>query len=111
MRNWIKKSEIERLAKEPAVYDDVKEEYMPEYMLPTFMATEAEAAELSTIVTDISTHVEQSRVKFITGEWNFEKDWTNYVQQLIVSVLNAYWRSVGNNLNALIKTNLRANKQ
>jgi hypothetical protein len=29
----------------------------------------------------------------------------------IVSVLNAYWRSVGNNLNALIKTNLRANKQ
>lgn len=51
-------------------------------MLPTFMATEAEAAELSTIVTDISTHVEQSRVKFITGEWNFEKDWTNYVQQL-----------------------------
>ena len=68
--------------KEPAVYDDVKEEYMPEYMLPTFMATEAEAAELSTIVTDISTHVEQSRVKFITGEWNFEKDWTNYVQQL-----------------------------
>ncbi len=82
MRNWIKKSEIERLAKEPAVYDDVKEEYMPEYMLPTFMATEAEAAELSTIVTDISTHVEQSRVKFITGEWNFEKDWTNYVQQL-----------------------------
>lgn len=68
--------------KEPAVYDDVKEEYMPEYMLPTFMATEEEAAELSTIVTDISTHVEQSRVKFITGEWNFEKDWTNYIQQL-----------------------------
>ncbi|WP_291291846.1 hypothetical protein [Enterococcus sp.] len=21
-------------------------------------------------------------MKFVTGEWNFEKDWDNYVQQL-----------------------------
>ena len=68
--------------KEPAVYDDVKDEYMPEYLLPNFMATQEEASELSTISTDIGTHLEQSRVKFITGEWNFEKDWDNYVQQL-----------------------------
>lgn len=68
--------------KEPVVYDDVKEEYMPEYLLPNFMATEEEAAELSTLSTDISTFVEQSRVKFVTGEWNFDSNWDDYIEQL-----------------------------
>ncbi|HCE13235.1 MAG TPA: ABC transporter substrate-binding protein, partial [Enterococcus sp.] len=68
--------------KEPVIYEDVKEEYMPKYMLPHFMATEEEAAEMSTISTDISTFVEQSRVKFVTGEWDLAQDWDNYVAQL-----------------------------
>jgi len=67
---------------EPVVYDDVNEDVMPEEMLPEFMSTAEESAELSTIMTDLRKFVEQSRVKFLTGEWNFTTDWDSYKEYL-----------------------------
>lgn len=67
---------------EPEVYFDVNDSVMPKEMLPDFTATIDEANQLSTSVTDIQNFVEQSRVKFITGKWDLDKDWDNYVKQL-----------------------------
>ena len=64
-------------------YDDVKEEYMPEYMLPTFMCNRSrQQGIVNLIVTDISTHVEQSRVGSFTGEWILRKLNLTMLQQL-----------------------------
>ncbi|WP_281738686.1 hypothetical protein [Enterococcus dispar] len=55
---------------------------MPEKMLSPVMPTPEESGQLSTIMTDMNNYVEQSRVKFVTGEWNFTSDWDKYVKQL-----------------------------
>jgi putative aldouronate transport system substrate-binding protein len=67
---------------EPITYDDFTEDVMPEKMLSPVMPTPEESQQLSTIMTDMDNYVEQSRVKFVTGEWNFTSDWDKYVEQL-----------------------------
>ncbi len=67
---------------EPVQYDDFTDDVMPEKMLSQVMPTPEESGELSTIMTDMDNYVEQSRVKFVTGKWNFTSDWDNYVEQL-----------------------------
>ena len=67
---------------EPIQYDDFNEDVMPEKMLSPVMPTPEESGQLSTIMTDMNNYVEQSRVKFVTGEWNFTSDWDKYVKQL-----------------------------
>lgn len=61
---------------------DVKESDIPNPNLPTFMSTPEEAQELSTLLTDLNKFYDESRVKFVTGKWNFDSDWDNYVKQL-----------------------------
>lgn len=67
---------------EPEVYTDVDDDVMPEEILPEFTSTTEEAGQLSTVLTDMRNFLEQSRVKFINGEWYLDKDWDNYVEQL-----------------------------
>lgn len=67
---------------EPITYDDFTDDVMPEKMLSPVMPTPEESAELSTIMTDMNNYIEQSRVKFVSGEWNFDGDWDTYISQL-----------------------------
>lgn len=56
--------------------------YMPKEIWPTFAPSGTEAEEIQTIMTDVETYISESRVKFITGTWNFGADWDTYVAQL-----------------------------
>lgn len=53
------------------------------YLLPSFSITDAEeATEASNLWTDLSTYINESCVKFITGEKNLEGDFDAYLAQL-----------------------------
>ena len=56
--------------------------YMPKELWPSFVATKDEQAELDTFWPDLSAYVTENRVKFITGELNFDADWDNFVNTL-----------------------------
>lgn len=58
------------------------EAYYPEEVWPAFVATPEEIEILNTCYNDIYTYVNESRIKFLTGEWNFEEDWDAYVDTL-----------------------------
>ncbi len=49
---------------------------------PAFIAIGDEQAVIDTYATDLDNYVTESRVKFVTGEWNFDEDWDAYVAQL-----------------------------
>ena len=51
-------------------------------LLPGMIPTAAEAEQVAPFLTDSETFVQEARMKFVTGEWNFGADWDNYVQQL-----------------------------
>ncbi len=63
-------------------YTDNPTEHLPKQILPNFMATADESAELSTTSTDMQKYVDQARVKFVTGKWDVDKNWNNYVSQM-----------------------------
>jgi len=57
--------------------------YLPEEIWPQFNPTAEESAESIAILTDIGKFFNESRVKFITGEWNLDgADWDKYVKTL-----------------------------
>ncbi|GIN69691.1 ABC transporter substrate-binding protein [Bacillus sp. J14TS2] len=54
----------------------------PETILPQFQSTAEESAEISAIMTDIDTYVEEMRAKFVTGKADIETGWEEYVNSL-----------------------------
>lgn len=57
--------------------------YLPEEIWPQFNPTSEESTETIPILTDINKFIYESRVKFISGDWNLDgADWDNYVQTL-----------------------------
>ena len=65
-------------------------EYYPEEVWPAFVATTEEIDILNTCFGDIQTYVNESRIKFLTGEWNFEEDWDAYVEMVNSIHLDEY---------------------
>lgn len=61
------------------------------YLLPTYSIADAEmSAEAANLWTDISTYMNESRVKFITGELNLEADFDAYLAQLKTMGMDRY---------------------
>ena len=54
----------------------------PETILPQFLSTAEESAEISAILTDVDTYVEEMRAKFVTGKIDIETGWEVYVTSL-----------------------------
>lgn len=83
---------VKGMSKEEVINTDPDEYllYMPDEIWPTFAPLGGEAEEIQTIMTDIETYLSESRVRFITGEWNFTTDWDNYVRQLRRMGLDRY---------------------
>ena len=63
-------------------YEEAIKPYLPKNRLPGMIALADEADEMSTLATDLSAFVDEARMYFVTGEWNFEEDWDAYVDQL-----------------------------
>ncbi|WP_225048269.1 ABC transporter substrate-binding protein [Lacticaseibacillus kribbianus] len=68
--------------REPEKFEVDPSTHMPKQVLPSFMATADESAQLSTIETDLNNYVSQARVKFVTGKWNLDSDWSKFQTQL-----------------------------
>lgn len=68
--------------RKPEEYTDAPLENLPEVILPTFMSTSEETLELSTITTDMNKYIEQARVQFVTGKWDVDEKWDEYLTQL-----------------------------
>ena len=49
---------------------------------PYFIAIGDEQTIIDTYATDLDNFVTESRVKFVTGEWNFEEDWDAFVEKI-----------------------------
>ena len=62
-------------------FTEESEKYKPEF-IPALIPTIEESMEQSVMITDMNSYVTESRRKFVTGEWNFEKDWDAYVEQM-----------------------------
>lgn len=62
-------------------YTEISEQYKPDLM-PSLVPTIDESTEINAMVTDIDTYIQESRANFVTGVWNFESDWDNFVDQL-----------------------------
>lgn len=77
-------AQVKGMSKEEVINCDPEEykKYMPKEIWPTFSPTKAELEVLVTVETDINTYINESRVKFVTGAWNFVSDWDNYIAQL-----------------------------
>ena len=56
--------------------------YYPKEVWPAFLGTPEEIDELAAITNDIITYIDESRMKFLSGQWNFGNDWDAYVNQL-----------------------------
>jgi putative aldouronate transport system substrate-binding protein len=63
-----------------------KEDYAPyakKEILPLGMfMNEDQAAKNAEIWTSIDNYVTMAMIKFVTGEWDFDKQWDNYVNEL-----------------------------
>lgn len=62
-------------------YVEISEQYKPD-MLPGMVPTIDESTEINAMRTDIETYIKESRANFVTGTWNFDSDWDNFVAQL-----------------------------
>ncbi len=56
--------------------------YYPKEVWPAFLGSAEEIDELATFQADIVTYIDESRNKFLSGQWNFDSDWDAYVDQL-----------------------------
>lgn len=65
--------------------------YQEEYQtLPTLKYTSTESEEMSFIGTSLKSYIEQSRVEFIIGTKDLDKDWDAYVESLNNMGMNEY---------------------
>ena len=62
-------------------YAEASEKYAADLM-PALTPTVEEADQLSAIKTDVDTYVEEARMNFVTGAWNFDSDWDAYVARM-----------------------------
>lgn len=61
------------------------------YLLPSYSISDAElSTEATSLWTDLSTYITESRVKFITGELNLEADFDAYLAQLKTMGMDRY---------------------
>lgn len=58
------------------------EQYMPEEIWPVFPGTTEELDELTPLLTDMNTYIDECFTKFITGDMSLENDWDAYVSTL-----------------------------
>ncbi|TBL74566.1 extracellular solute-binding protein [Paenibacillus thalictri] len=67
----------------PTAVDATKlvEPYMPKKLLPQLLFTKEEQDQINVLGTDISTYINEMRVKFVTGAAPFS-EWDNYVSTL-----------------------------
>ncbi len=65
-----------------SAYDEDCAKYCPQNLMFALKSTPEEGTTLSALSTDIGTYLKEARMKFCTGEWNFEGDWDNYVSQM-----------------------------
>lgn len=66
------------------------EPYGPEELIQPMFIESVELNELTQIQADILRYVKESMVKFILGDWNFERDWDNYVSKFSGFKLDRY---------------------
>ena len=59
-------------------------------LMPGLTPTAEEASKLSEIKTDLDTYVQEARMNFVTGVWNFDSDWDAYVKQMKEMRLDEY---------------------
>ena len=59
-------------------------------LMPGLTPTAEEASKLSEIKTDLDTYVQEARMNFVTGVWNFDSDWDAYVTQMKEMRLDEY---------------------
>ena len=64
-------------------YVEDSEKYSAKLM-PGMIPTAEEADQVSPFLTDSDSYVQEARMKFVTGQWNFDSDWDAYVNQLNV---------------------------
>lgn len=62
-------------------YVEDSEKYSAKLM-PGMIPTAEEADQVSPFLTDSDSYVQEARMKFVTGQWNFDSDWDAYVNQL-----------------------------
>ncbi len=62
-------------------YVEDSEKYSAKLM-PGMIPTAEEADQVSLFLTDSDSYVQEARMKFVTGQWNFDSDWDAYVNQL-----------------------------
>ena len=53
-----------------------------EYIPGTLWMTVPQAEEASMIESVINEYIDEATANFITGTWNLESDWTNYLSEL-----------------------------
>lgn len=58
------------------------QQFLPEEVWPEFSPTAEEAKKQSAILTDINKYIQQMRVKFVTGQADFDSGWDQYVATL-----------------------------
>nr|WP_241865044.1 extracellular solute-binding protein [Lacticaseibacillus kribbianus] len=68
--------------RQPEQFTDDPLNHLPKQILPSLQATPDESAKLSIIQTDLDNYVSQARVKFVTGKWSLDKNWSAYITQL-----------------------------
>lgn len=57
-------------------------EHIPDELIPNFVALDDEQEILDMYAGDIDAMIKEYRVKFVTGELNFDSDWDEYVTKL-----------------------------
>lgn len=62
----------------------------PKEVWPAFVATPEEVDVLNACYSDLNTFVNESRLKFMTGKWNFDSDWDAYVETINSIRVNDY---------------------
>ena len=80
-------SEIEEgvYDQERVLYEQTVKNYEPyaaDKTLPTVSMEADDSAEYATIVATADTYISESFAKFITGEWDIDASWDNYLQEL-----------------------------
>ncbi len=82
--SWVASSDIyapdgyeRRLSEATLLYEG----HEPATIFPTWMIwlDPAEADEAAILQTNLSNYIEQSTLRFITGDWDLDKDWDSYV--------------------------------
>lgn len=55
-----------------------------------FIYSSAESEVMSSLSTDITSYIKESRAKFVSGEWSTESDWDAYVKERLEDYMKMY---------------------